>query len=475
MSLLTDSLNNGDFYFQNFEDLDDFTQNGIKAVADVEAKDRNYFSEYRYTNSGFVGPGTVDFLNAGVFNEYINRPALDSSISAFDNLLSSVDMGGAFKKSKLIITADKKGIFDFSLASKGLYAVQEYYSEELKQKYPFEFPLELPGIVPPMDVMKNAMDDYWYTSKSGEKFQCKKQDKGTLALDLKLPKAKKEYRSTTKKSYIMFEKKGGKAKMVDLYVGIGALGDVQPSGMLARALPLLLAARYFEQAGIRTRVMATRMYEYGRDYFATTFTIKDYGEDIDFNYLAVNLADTRFFRWNMWKYQKALLKRDFKSSNSGYGSTIYGGLKMLEIANRYKNWYFEEMSKGRKPELRTDRNLMIFGGLPDPPNEYDINSGRRDDLKTTEAIKKEFYRVLDVVDFQFNKPELAAKRVYDRMVVGEGESVYKYKQYVSQTLSEAYSYSKSGQYATEKERQDLLEDEYDLKIEGMNNYLATIQ
>lgn len=277
-----------------------------------------------------------------------------------------------------------------------------------------------------------------------------------------------EFATTTKKSYVMFRKKGGKAKMVELYVGVGGLGGLSYEGMLARALPLFLCARYFESVGIRTRISAARMYN--EDYtkvFCATYTIKDYGQDLNFNYLGINVSDPRWFRWNLWKYMSALSETDkIKEETDGYGRTIYGDNELYETFNRYKNWYFEEMQEGKQPILPVDRNLMIVGGLNDPSD---------DSLTDEQAIKDEFYRILDIVDFQFNKPEKASERIYKRLKEENSRrSVGDIKRYIQNIAAQANSFPEAGEYATPPEVQDVLEKKYDEILDGMNKFLATI-
>ena len=139
---------------------------------------------------------------------------------------------------------------------------------------------------------------------------------------------------------------------------------------------------------------------------------------------------------------------------------------MLEGGNRYKNWYFNQMERGLLPPIDVSRNLMLFGGLEDPSNN--LFTQRQD-------IIDEFFRVLDVVDFNFNKPEKAAERIRRRMVVEEGKSVKEFKNYVLKTLGQAYSYAAEGMYAASPERQDELDEEYTEVLRGVNSYLSSIK
>jgi hypothetical protein len=258
----TDDYGSKKFYFTYFESAEDFKKKGQEAYDEVKAKDPNFF--YRWDtssiDSGFIESDDREFLNEGKIIEFVNKPGLDQSIVAFDELFATIEMGGSFKKSRLKITDDPRGIFDFGLASKGLYAIQEYFSQEFADESPFEFADQLPGIVPPDFVDKDIFDNFWYTSQvTLKKYQLTKQDKGTRAIELGEPGAAIEYATTTRKSYLMFEKKGGKAKMVDLFVGVGGRGDMKSTVMMDRALPVFIGTRYFEQAGITTRINGARM------------------------------------------------------------------------------------------------------------------------------------------------------------------------------------------------------------------------
>ena len=156
----------------------------------------------------------------------------------------------------------------------------------------------------------------------------------------------------------------------------------------------------------------------------------------------------------------------FKEETVGYGSTIYGGDELYETFNRYKNWYFEQMEQGLQPIIPVDRNLMIAGGLPNPDN---------DSLQDTDAIRDEFYRILDIVDFQFNKPEKASERIYKRMKEENSRySISDIKAYIQRVAAQANSFPEAGEYATPQDVQDILEDKYDLILDGMNKFLATI-
>ena len=468
-------------YFKSITEFQELAEEAIKEIKENNPKISQMASKawrQRYINPGrpsmnFEGSTSKEILDKGpYFEKYIDEKALNGAIDAFDETLSEIDMGGAFKKSKLVTTEKSTGIFDFGLASPGLYPLQEFFSAKLKKDHPFEFPTELPGIVPPLYVDQNQMDQFWYVSKSNEKYQMTKQQKGTEGLEIKIPGAYLEFATSVKKVYVTFKREGGKANFVDLYVPVGGLRQIKSSGMLARALPVMMAARYFEQMGIRTRINATRAYTFGANKMVCfAWTIKDYGSDLDFKRIAIDTADTRFFRWNLWNWTSAILAKEFKVSQLGAYATVYDGATLRALKGRWRNWYFEEMAKNNVPQVNIKPELMLFGGLDNPPNTY-VYSGPKDYVY--KRIVKEFFKILDTVDFGFNKPSTAVQRIYDRIVMKEKESSSEFLRYVSLVLSEAFSYPIEGQYATPKDLQLELRDRFIEKSNEFSKYISQL-
>jgi hypothetical protein len=469
----TDNFANKSYYFASFDDKYDFEQKGKEAYEKLLRTEPNSLTvrtwQTRNIDSSFVGTRDRNELDEGKFTDYINRPTLDASIDSFDVLFSKIDMGGAFDKSKLIITDDKRGIFDFGLASKGLYKPQEYFSEKLAKDLPYEFPTLNSGIVPFDKIYIDQMNQFWYKSfTNNETYLMTSQQEGTRAVELKVPNAKLKFKTKTKKAYVMFKKKGGKAKFVDLYISAGGSKELTYEGMLAKILPLLLVARYLEKAGIKTRINTMRVF-YGdnpfqNDIFCFTYPIKKFGEDLDFNWIAINNADPRWFRWNMWKYLSALSKEIYNKDTPGFGVTINGGSLLYETFNRFKNWKIAETEKGNFEDLGIDYNLMITGGLEDPKNRISIQE---------QEIEDEFFRILDIVDFQFNEPKKSCTRIYDRLKT-KGYTDMGIKNFITKALESAYSYPEKGQFSTPKKTQNKIEEDFDKAFDETVDFFNTL-
>jgi predicted sulfurtransferase len=53
-------------------------------------------------------------------------------------------------------------------------------------------------------------------------------------------------------------------------------------------------------------------------------------------------------------------------------------------------------------------------------------------------------------------------------------SISDIKAYIQKVAAQANSFPEAGEYATPQDVQDILEDKYDLILDGMNKFLATI-
>jgi hypothetical protein len=459
---------------------------------------------------------------------------LEKGLEFFDKLLVETDMGGAFKKSRLRITDDTKGIFDFGLASQALYRSIEYFSKELEVESPDEFKGISSGIVPNKYVMTKKIfnvTSFQYTSSVTSKtYDLIQQQEGTKEMLLLNPNAiikttdaglkyaypssfqyidngKKKtfnlkFKTRNKKSYLIFEKKGGKAKMIELYF------PIHKEVSLANILPMLLVAKYLQQAGVQTRINVLRMYFEKSDLFVMYgYPIIDYGEVIDFNEIALNGVDDRW-----WEAMRVMVRTLNDTDNfknlGGYNSRFYQGAgdpagsayNYVEVFSRYRNWYMDQIDKGLMPPLRIDKKLILFGGVFGGYGSYDY---RKKD------IIKEFFRILDTVDFQFNNAQETCKRIYKRMVddrlaefyqkrkmevstvtpiqplystteiVGLMEEekkrlVYDFKKYVQNLLLSTYSYPLGGMYEEPEESARKLDEEFDEKNEELDKFLKTI-
>jgi hypothetical protein len=161
---------------------------------------------------------TTDYLK-GRLDGYTD--SFNSISMLFDSAPINLNLGGATEKSKLVPTDKSIGVFDFSLASRGLYRVPEYYSEKLAQEKPDRFvEFELPsGVIPPNFVKSDVLlgNKIFYYEEGGVKYNCIIRQKGETDVELGVKGAKLKFATRTRKVYLTYKRNKGKVKYVEIY------------------------------------------------------------------------------------------------------------------------------------------------------------------------------------------------------------------------------------------------------------------
>lgn len=366
-----------------------------------------------------------------VLVSFLNQGLLTRADELYDQLLSSIDLGGDLKQQRIIFTSQPIGIFSFAQASKGLIRSLEYYCPSEDR------------IIPPDSVFKgdlNGTDYYFFEGENDEEILVERRQEGTTAILRNCPfataqlnydsgmvlpydkegkiinfydKYKLRYTSTTKKVYQIREKKGGGyAPYVDLYTPLGADNRFGTEAMLIQALPMILLARVLERAGVRTRVFATSFMKtlpQGANFMVSPILVKEYGEPLDLNKLAIFTSDKRLFRYHIfnsllgWFAENGDLKTNHYSTYAVYNDEIYA------LMPRVKNYYQYQMERGAFSKTNIDKGLMIFGGTNVNPSD------RLNNPQVQEKIINEFYRISDYVSLMMSKkPDSVIKKIFER-------------------------------------------------------------
>jgi len=379
------------------------------------------------SNPDWYGTDSLSELQ-GTIKDFIDKPALDSIIDNVKDLFSTISLGGAFEKDRFIATAMPIGIFDFSLASQGLYKPQEYYSPELDK------------LIDPNSVRKIQEDPtiFVYYGKEGFNFKAYvlvQQQEGTFCMDkkdkyikkllsegteIKLAKkiAKKQFpncrlvfRTTTRKVYLtrsinnLAEDEAGGEKYVDIVAPIGGLSNQTPRSLMYSVMPSLLLVYFLNNAGIKTRVLGANLTRGGDYRTMEAFVIKDYDENLDFNRVAILTADSRIFRYKIFKGIVRAFNKYFNIDvGSGLGSQLSGNARDKQF-ERYKKWYIDQIKEGAKV-FNKNRRLMFMSGFVASPSDSD------DALM--EQAKTEFFKILDAIDLEFNGARVSLPRIRER-------------------------------------------------------------
>lgn len=365
-----------------------------------------------------------------VLTSFLNQELLTRADDLYDQLLSTIDLGGDLKQQRIVFTSQPIGIFSFAQASKGLIRSLEYYCPSEDRTIPADS-------VYKGDI--NGNEYYFFEGSNDEEILVERRQEGTTAILKNCPfataqlnydsgmvlpydkqgkiinfydKYKLRYTSTTKKVYQIREKKGGGyAPYVDLYTPLGADNRFGTESMLVQSLPMILLARVLERAGVRTRVFATSFMKSSgeRNYMVSPILVKEYGAPLDLNKLAIFTADKRMFRYHIfnpllgWFVENGDLRTNHYSTYGVYNNEIYS------LMPRVKNYYQYQMDKGVFPKTNIDKGLMIFGGTPVNPSD------RLDNPSVQQKIVNEFYRISDYVSLMMSKkPESVIKKIFER-------------------------------------------------------------
>ena len=154
-------------------------------------------------------------------------------------------------------------------------------------------------------------------------------------------------------------------------------------------------------------------------------------------------------------------------------TTLYEGENFKNTARRFKNWYYDEIENNNKEWVEIPKPLMIFGGVPNPDDSWNYSGNKNE--SGYQKIVKEFYRILDTVDFYYNDGQKASERIYERYVETGEKDVTEYKDYIQSVLENAYSVADGEPYADPKEDKDKLMEEFEEKVEKVSTFLSEIK
>lgn len=305
------------------------------------------------------------------------------------------NLGGEQDKSRLETTSRPIGVFDFSLASQGLYRVQEYYSAELAKDHPNLFStFELPDGVVPLNLVENivigGVKSFVYTHE-GKTYVLDKRQKGTTAINDGVKDAKLKFATTTKDVYLKFKRMGGKVKYAEIYSLFYFTSLDGNDEYAIRHFPALITAQYFESIGIKTRVYMTRfvdinvgldikrsdlrtgvelpMFTQMMDYqggnraeecvIFAPIIVKDFGQDLDWkSCLAVSQESSA----NLYEpIVRSMIRQECDNTFSPYGNPDQTQEKYLEAFARYREKYQLYVKSGiwKSKEIQEDSQVFF--------------------------------------------------------------------------------------------------------------------
>ncbi len=326
---------------------------------------------------------------------YNERTFENNILPLLTNTPFKMNLGGTTEKDRLISIDKPIGVFNFSLASKGLYHLQEYFSDELKRKDPNRFADIglLSGLVPSNlvdSVFVGGEKQFIFRDKEkGGEYYVVKRNMGQTAINDGVPNAKYKYASRTKKVYQTYKRKGGKVKYVEIY-SIFYYSGGNDFKHAVRHFPAFMVANYLESVGIKTRVYMTRFVQLEESFtlkkrldtgvvlpmgnttlgetqknkFIPCLLIqpiiaKEFMQDADLPYaFCISSASKRDIYTSCAKF--TFSKETRNPNNYLYGNVIWSQEEYWEGIERYRNKYKEYVDLGIFKSKEITAESMLF-------------------------------------------------------------------------------------------------------------------
>jgi hypothetical protein len=308
-----DYMSTNGFVFQQFKSLED----AFNKKNEIENKP----NKKKYETSALSNVTNREYRNYKAFIDYLDEPrpefqnVKDISKVLVENIKTLINLGGLFANDRIIVTEDTRGVFDFGLASLGLYRPVEFYSKNLYDDIvsgnitnpngTLDFEI---GVVNPDMVNKKVAGSIttFIFKYLGKNYECERRQKGTTKVFNTFSNecflksnndgiiityylnnkdkvyngsgnAKLKYASSNKKSYLIYNKKDDSVKNVDIFMPINFLGISDAERGLA-LLPAYLVSASLEEFGIQTRISAIRLGSDNNTQITISIPVKDYNE-----------------------------------------------------------------------------------------------------------------------------------------------------------------------------------------------------
>ncbi|MBW2998225.1 hypothetical protein KY321_01680 [Candidatus Woesearchaeota archaeon] len=520
MNKYTKMFTNG-FNFVQFGSL----KESFDFIDDLRKRDPNngylyYVKKDRYKTyddfTKFLDSDNADFKEAKQITENI-----------FENIKNFINIGGLYKNDKIIITEDKRGMFDFGLASLGLYRPIEFYSEKLKEdiqndkiKNPYSALNYPDGLVNSNDIKTEKFGEKRvFTFKSGKtEYPCERRQKGTTAVfnefsdDCYLDtnddgitltynkntkkvfngkaKIRLKYASTNKKSYLMYQRKEDNVKYVDIFMPVNFLPVEDDARVVSLMTPFLIAGA-LEEFGVSVRISAMRI---GSDSEITTsisIPVKDYNESVGesfnkaFNILGQKGVAGDFFAFFKTYFQanSVQTRKQKNQGSSFYDVKYYNKDYMDEMMQRYKNWASANSgasfinTKVTNPNFQFAVKTKSYGESNKTTYKFI--------MQNLHDIFYNFYYYMDFLALEMLPMQEFVKQIYGRFnddksfnslfAVPQTTKMRKklIRTYVLKMLVEKYSYVRGGMYedtlVQEKEKEETFKSKLTFLDEAINS------
>jgi hypothetical protein len=327
------------------------------------------------------------------FQKYLkdyNDSSFQKISMLFEDAPFKLNLGGQTEKTKLIATDKPMGIFDFSLASMGMYRVPEYFSQKLADEYPDKFKeFGLPSGVVPSNLVsqKNVNGEKVFIFEDTEGiFYCEIRQKGRTAMNDGVPGAKLKFATKNKKVYLTHKRNKGKVKYVEIYSLFYYSVFNSDIEFAIRHIPAMMVADYLENIGVMTRIYMTRfvvryqsetlkketpqgvelpMYkiapnkDFVNSLFIQPIIAKEFGQEFDKS-IGFMTSSQNFEKVYEMIAQWAIKKEVEGDDPYQYGDPDWKQFDYFEGIERYRNKYQEYVKLGLFKSKEVLPEAMLF-------------------------------------------------------------------------------------------------------------------
>lgn len=530
----------GDFNSLIFKQYKSF-ESSFEAIEEAKLDPDKTLTSGQLTNRAtrFVSSSKFDSLES--YKNFLNtsdsafEASKDVAMAMSSATKSLINLAGSFKKDRIKITSDERGIFDFSLASQGLYRPVEFFSEDFASGGGEEFTARnLPkGVIPPEFVDRNETPfgyTYTYTDSKERVYLCERRQIGTTDVFNHFPNVcflkrdeqglilpfyidnqdkvfngegehRLKYSTSSKNVYLMFDRQEESTKYVDIFMPANYL-SVSDGNRIANALIPILISSSLEEFGIKTRISAVRNGIDKGVYVAVSIPIKEYEErtldkaDFILNLMGKSDSVGEFFAFhkvyaeNQGQEQPDGRVASTTDTASAFDDVFYyDRIAMLDLFARYKNWVGTNQGKDFVETKVKDPSfqLFLFQALRDAAGmryfPADMQQTAEAYLEQMPNILFQYFFYLDYLSIQYLPMSKFVQILLKRFEEDENFlKVFRVNrdrvvvrqtitQYVSALMFYRYFYVEDKAYADSPENIQKKKEAYEAKIVELNEVL----
>jgi hypothetical protein len=517
------------FVFKQYKNL----ENAFNFIEET----RNKPNPNGYERSALAYVAGSNYDNFKSFTNFINTPSKqftkikEVSKTLVENIKTLVNLGGLYKNDRIIVSEDTRGIFDFGLASLGLFRPIEFYSQKLQEdikkgtiENPFKFEGLEAGVVNPDKVNKKIIGGltFFIFKHMDKEYDCEKRQRGAtkvfnsfsnecflkpnddgIILTYYLTDQNKvyngkdgirlKYASTNKKSYLIYNKKDDSVKNVDIFMPINYISRVNNSSRALLLFPAYLVSATLEQYGIQSRICAMRLGSDNNTQITVSIPVKDYEEsttesfDKIYGLLSTSNAPASFFAFfKIMAENEGIQAKPTKYKYDNFQEIKYKHRDYINnMMQRYKNWCEANKDKDFVDTKVVNPNFQFGLNTID----YDIADSDISYQNILEYLHQIFYsfyyymdflaiEMIDMVEFEKSIYKRITEDVTFRKIYSVPSSKQEIKDlmrsYTIAILVEKYKVVTGGSYSDTPEQIKTKEDFFKDKILKLDEALKSI-